>query len=1137
MKRALALLAFALALASAPDARAQLADAENQFTAIAVVVGDDILYIYDNSINAVRRTFVDSLLAYTARNLSGDFTCTNAGVCTVSDGSHNHVISNIDAFTSSAFASQVSDETGSGFLVFGTSPVLATPSVTGKVDRNNVAVSDDDCAGEQGLWWYDTTDSAFEFCNANSGTPSGLGLENIVEDTTPQLGGDLDLNNNFITAASGRGVKDGNGALLLEFTVVGSAVNYVDISNNASGSGPIIAAQGTTENIDLQLQAPGSGVVTADGVEVATTSGAQTLTNKSISGDQINSGTIPAARVGSAHIDALAEIGDLCGGTEILQRNSGDTAWECIATPSGGSSEWTDTGTVLHPTETGDDVALGSATLVNSSKLSIDGDADQVQLTIQGHSTQTDYVFIVENSAGTEGFTVSASGAVTIGQNGPALSFVGDTDTGLYYESANHFTLRSGGSAKVNVSTDVTVQSDLDITGGEASLGSTTQDGTLVIHDDDAGGDATVTIQAADATGTSYTLTLPGDDGTSGQFLQTNGAGVLTWATASGSGDIADVGSCSTGNCGNEGGNDVFPLLHEGTANTSETTFQVTDPTADRTVTFPDATGEVSLLGQTIDLTSEVTGAAPDANVANDLTLAGATIGTSAITLVQSANPTPTLEGVIEWETDTNEIHVGDGTGTQVFVAGAHTVEVNDLSSAVTWANVPDANVAGADERDEVCSTTDLSSSCEINADVIDFADVKYDNTLAASPALAVDECYLVATTTGGGFICEGSTADTQEQLFLVPDINDNDATYRIVVDGTQVTDLEGTGLSITTGTLNVATADATTQGIVELATTAETTTGTDATRAVTPDGLEDGFDGSTNIVTVGTITTGTWSGSSIADANVDNDITINSSVLITTGVGLDAIGAVDMDYGSADVTDHTFLTDGTGDAEIVLPNDAIGAAELAEVDYGDFTNASNTFDIDDGAVQPAELDVQEGYREWLAMSADGTECTTPTESAISPSSAVGWKATCTMSSSETDGFFYTQGKIPADYSNASTPTFRVTVKLITDGGAGTIHGVIGLQCFTAGDTIDDNWTEAELDISLDAGDVVNDVKQGASSASLTGESCAANDYFHARWKVCDTDATPSSNCTSSAGFENDFNVLAIDWTYERDPQ
>jgi hypothetical protein len=50
----------------------------------------------------------------------------------------------------------------------------------------------------------------------------------------------------------------------------------------------------------------------------------------------------------------------------------------------------------------------------------------------------------------------------------------------------------------------------------------------------------------------------------------------------------------------------------------------------------------------------------------------------------------------------------------------------------------------------------------------------------------------------------------------------------------------------------------------------------------------------------------------------------------------LDAAGDEDMDYGSADVDDHTFITDGTGDAEFVVPNDSIGNAEL---DWGSMTD------------------------------------------------------------------------------------------------------------------------------------------------------------------------------------------------------
>lgn len=61
---------------------------------------------------------------------------------------------------------------------------------------------------------------------------------------------------------------------------------------------------------------------------------------------------------------------------------------------------------------------------------------------------------------------------------------------------------------------------------------------------------------------------------------------------------------------------------------------------------------------------------------------------------------------------------------------------------------------------------------------------------------------------------------------------------------------------------------------------------------------------------------------------------------LVTTSIGIDGVGAVGLDYGSADITDHTFVTDSTGDAEIVLPNDSIGDAEI---DFDEVTGADLT--------------------------------------------------------------------------------------------------------------------------------------------------------------------------------------------------
>lgn len=69
---------------------------------------------------------------------------------------------------------------------------------------------------------------------------------------------------------------------------------------------------------------------------------------------------------------------------------------------------------------------------------------------------------------------------------------------------------------------------------------------------------------------------------------------------------------------------------------------------ADRAVALPDASGEVLLDSATQTLTNK-------------------TITSPVLTLTQSASPTPTAEGRIEWDTDDNRIVVGDGSGQAVF--------------------------------------------------------------------------------------------------------------------------------------------------------------------------------------------------------------------------------------------------------------------------------------------------------------------------------------------------------------------------------------------------------------------------------------------------------------------------------------
>lgn len=87
------------------------------------------------------------------------------------------------------------------------------------------------------------------------------GLGNVVEDTTPQLGGDLDANTFNIGFDDATGIEDDSGNEQLIFQKTASAVNHVEITNAATGTAPQIAAAGDDANVDLILKGKGTGTV------------------------------------------------------------------------------------------------------------------------------------------------------------------------------------------------------------------------------------------------------------------------------------------------------------------------------------------------------------------------------------------------------------------------------------------------------------------------------------------------------------------------------------------------------------------------------------------------------------------------------------------------------------------------------------------------------------------------------------------------------------------------------------------------------------------------------------------------------------------------------------------------------------
>jgi len=98
-----------------------------------------------------------------------------------------------------------------------------------------------------------------------SGLASSGAISNVVEDTTPQLGGNLDTNSANILIDDAHFIADENGNEQIIFQTTSSAVNQFDVTNAATGNPPQLSATGGDSNIDLNLLAKGTGHVTVVG--------------------------------------------------------------------------------------------------------------------------------------------------------------------------------------------------------------------------------------------------------------------------------------------------------------------------------------------------------------------------------------------------------------------------------------------------------------------------------------------------------------------------------------------------------------------------------------------------------------------------------------------------------------------------------------------------------------------------------------------------------------------------------------------------------------------------------------------------------------------------------------------------------
>ena len=192
-------------------------------------------------------------------------------------------------------------------------------NILGAINTHNLATSapsslaagsmwvDSSSAGTHTVKYYDGSDSITLFnINTSANTVDFIDSSVTTElsgDSTPQLGGNLDTNSHNILIDDAHFIGDENGNEQIIFQTTGSAVNELEITNGATGNGPILGASGET-NVDLFIKPKGAGktvIGSAGASAYLTTSGTYDLvldTNKGT-----NSGNITITDGANGAID------------------------------------------------------------------------------------------------------------------------------------------------------------------------------------------------------------------------------------------------------------------------------------------------------------------------------------------------------------------------------------------------------------------------------------------------------------------------------------------------------------------------------------------------------------------------------------------------------------------------------------------------------------------------------------------------------------------------------------------------------------------------------------------------------------------------------------------------------------------
>lgn len=369
----------------------------------------------------------------------------------------------------------------------------------------------------------------------------------------------------------------------------------------------------------------------------------------------------------------------------------------------------------------------------------ITNSANHISSTSNPHSVDIDDVtptttkgdLIVQNGAnavrlavGTNDYVLTADSAEATGLKWAAASGSGETNTAssqgtgtsIFYQKSGidlQFNAIKSENNRLSVALDG-VTHDVELTVNESNI-----DHTNLAN---VGSNSHATIDShiantANPHSVDETDILPDQTGNSGKYLTTNGT-VSSWAALGGGGDMS-------------------------------------------TSTYDPAGVSEQLVGLTASQT-----------------LTNKILTQPTITLKQGTAPTPTAEGDIQWDTDDNQIKIGDGVGTKTFS--------DDASLSIAASQVSDFDTEVSNNTDVAANTTHRSSNGS------DHTYIDQDVTSGSSPTLTGTNFTSVpdAALSSGATVTSAGAGDSGKLVKLdaagnvdATCINDADISYNNISD------------------------------------------------------------------------------------------------------------------------------------------------------------------------------------------------------------------------------------------------------------------------------------------------------------------------------------------------------------------